>query len=126
MSLNDGMLGLNYSPTPSGNVHYSFNNNANFPGLMQLHVETDASHAPNGYPLDTNINISMPAQNVILSSGSVIDVHEGAQYWSKDTKQAYPLPNVQLLTTVQNGVPASGLNEPAWPYQYQENQNKTN
>jgi hypothetical protein len=125
MSFNDGTLGLNANATPSGNVHYIMENNASFPGLMQLHAETDASHAPNGYPLDTNVNISMPAQNVILASGSVIDVHEGAQYWSKDTKQAYPLPNVQLLSTIQGGVPASGLNVPAWPYQYQENQNIT-
>ena len=126
MSLNDGILGLSYTPTPSGNVHYKMGNNAAFPGLMQLHAEVDASHAPTGDVMDTNINISMPAQNKILLSGSVIDIHEGAQYWSADTQQAYPLPNVQLLSTVTHGVPASGLSVPMYPYQYQENENITN
>src|ERR1039458_4012590 len=110
MSFNDGTLGLNYNPTVSGNVHYVLENNAAYPGIQQLHAEVDASRLPNGYAYDTNIHSSMPAQNVILTSGSVIDIHEGAQYWSKDTQQAYPLPNVQLLSTIQGGVPGSGLN----------------
>src|SRR6185369_4748172 len=126
MSLNDGILGLSYDPAISGNVHYSFGSNAAFPGLMQLHAEVDASPLANGYTNDTNVNISMPAQNVILASGSVIDVHEGAQYWSKDTKSAYPLPKVELLTNVRQGTPASGIDVSLYPYTYQQNQNLTN
>jgi hypothetical protein len=125
MSFNDGSLGLQHSPNPSGNVHYIFGSNPAFPGLMQLHAEVDAAPAPNGFAHDTNIQISQPAMNKILASGSVIDVHEGAQYWSNDTKQAYPLPRVELLSTVIAGAPASGLNEPLYPYTYQANQNIT-
>lgn len=123
MSLNDGLLGLNYTPTPSGNIHYSFQNNPAFPGLMQLHAEISAAPAPNGFPFDTNVNISMPAENKILTSGTVIRVDEGAQYWDKDTQQAYPLPRIELYQNIVNGsAPASGIDQAAWPYQYQQNQ----
>lgn len=126
MSLNDGILGLSYTPTPSGNIHYSFQNNPAFPGLMQLHAEVSAAAAPNGFANDTNVNISMPAENKILASGTVIDVHEGAMYWDNDTKQAYPLPKVELYTNIVNGTPASGIDQAAWPFTYQANQNITN
>lgn len=98
--------GSPYGALPTGTpVHIVLTDNPQIPGLVQRHFYTD--------PVNGSKNVNLKnAANVTLTSGDTVSAQHGAQYWSTSSQSSYMYPKVLL----EGGVPASGLDGVAYPF----------
>jgi hypothetical protein len=107
------MTGKQYAALPTGvpGLHVVMCANPNVPGLLQRHFYVDPINGNKDVELASGQDIG---KSVAALSGMPISFLNGHPYWDRTSGKTYPYPKVLL----EDGVPGSGLNGVAYPYNY--------